>query len=304
MSHHMTSKNILIVTLPLIIGLLGLSGYQYYTHTLLQNEYAALSQKLTYTESAYVALSNAKAELEAKLASSDIYTTELYAAMAEERAENEALSDQIQTISGTVGQLDKLSKLDPELLQKYSRVFFLNEHYTPPKLLPIAKEFLSKPDDVPEYIHADVKPFLDDMLDDAEDDNINLRVLSGYRSFDEQKQLKGTYSVQYGTGANTFSADQGYSEHQLGTTIDFSTAELGGSLVGFEESEAYDWLVRHAYKYGFTLSYPENNAYYIFEPWHWRFVGTELADHLRDENVHFYDLEQREIQEYLISIFD
>ncbi len=74
--------------------------------------------------------------------------------------------------------------------------------------------------------------------------------------------------------------------------------------MGFEESEAYDWLVRNAHRYGFTLSYPEDNAYYIFEPWHWRFVGTKLADDLRDENVHFYDLEQREIQEYLISIFD
>ena len=63
-------------------------------------------------------------------------------------------------------------------------------------------------------------------------------------------------------------------------------------------------MVRNAYKYGFTLSYPEENGYYIFEPWHWRFVGTDLADDLRRDNAHFYDWEQRKIDEYLISIFD
>jgi zinc D-Ala-D-Ala carboxypeptidase len=149
-----------------------------------------------------------------------------------------------------------------------------------------------------------VYPFLIEMLTDAKDDGINLLVVSAYRSFDKQKDLKSAYAVQYGTGANTFSADQGYSEHQLGTTIDFTTDAMGGALTGFEKTEAYAWLQKYAHKYGFTLSYPEANDYYIFEPWHWRFVGEDLARDLHNDGKYFYDLDQREISEYLISLFD
>ncbi len=110
--------------------------------------------------------------------------------------------------------------------------------------------------------------------------------------------------MQYGAGANTFSADQGYSEHQLGTTVDFSSDEIGGGLTDFQNTKAFAWLEENAHRYGFTLSYPEANEYYIYEPWHWRFVGQELADDLYDDGKHFYDYDQRTIDEYLISIFD
>jgi D-alanyl-D-alanine carboxypeptidase len=75
-------------------------------------------------------------------------------------------------------------------------------------------------------------------------------------------------------------------------------------LNNFETTPAYEWLVKNAYKFGFALSYPKDNAYYIFEPWHWRFVGTDLARKLHRDGKSFYDLEQREIDEYLISLFD
>ena len=108
----------------------------------------------------------------------------------------------------------------------------------------------------------------------------------------------------YGAGANQFSADQGYSEHQLGTALDFATTEIGAGFDGFEKTDAYRWLLDNAYQYGFILSYPQNNNYYQFEPWHWRFVGRDLAKKLSKEDKNFYDLDQREIDEYLISFFD
>ena len=88
----------------------------------------------------------------------------------------------------------------------------------------------------------------------------------------------------YGSGANSFSADQGYSEHQLGTTVDFSTSSLGGSLNGFDQTEAYEWLDKNAHRFGFILSYSKDNAYYIYEPWHWRFVGKDLALYIKLKN--------------------
>ena len=108
----------------------------------------------------------------------------------------------------------------------------------------------------------------------------------------------------YGSGANKFSADQGYSEHQLGTTVDFTTPDIGAGFSKFETTAAYTWLTDNAYKYGFALSYPKNNAYYQFEPWHWRFVGVELATKLHNDNMYFYDLNQRIIDTYLVYIFD
>lgn len=207
-------------------------------------------------------------------------------------------------ISGTVNTLEKLSKTDPELLQKYSKVFFLNEHYAPERLSAIDAAYLYS-DRAPITINALVWPRLKELLDAAKKDNMALYIKSGYRSFKEQSAIKSEYTVVYGAGtANQFSADQGYSEHQLGTTVDFITIGLGGELRGFDETKPYPWLLNNAHKYGFTLSYPKNNAYYVFEPWHWRYVGVALATYLHRENKYFYDLDQREIDTYLVNIFD
>jgi D-alanyl-D-alanine carboxypeptidase len=255
-----------------------------------------------------VASSTDQRVAEAESASSSIAAltlerNDLIAKLEQEEAKNDAFERQIKKISGTVGRLDKLSKTDEELLQKYSKVYFLNENYIPSKLKVIDSDYLA-PGRKEQYFHTDALPFLDDLLAAAKRDDIELTVVSAYRSFETQADLKGAYLQSYGSGANTFSADQGYSEHQLGTTLDFSTPDLGGSLGGFGDTKAYAWLKENAHKYGFTLSYPEGNAYYVYEPWHWRFVGEDLASDLKRDEAHFYDWDQRKIDEYLIKIFD
>lgn len=228
---------------------------------------------------------------------------ELHEQLEQEQSNFRALEKRVGSALKTVGELDKLAKTDAELLQKYSKVFFLNEHYAPPRTLPIPKEFLFDESD-PQYLHHQVLPFLEDMMRDAHDDEVDLRVVSAFRSFEEQTVLKSAYTVTYGSGANSFSADQGYSEHQLGTTVDLSLPTLGSELTGFETTEAYTWLTEHAHRYGFVLSYPNANGYYIFEPWHWRFVGEDLARYLHRKGLNFYDLDQRTIDTYLVSLFD
>ena len=225
----------------------------------------------------------------------DDYTSEL--------DRNETFQSQIKKISKTVGVLDKLSKTDKELLQKYSKVYFLNEHYIPEKLTTIEKSYMYD-ESRNHQLHSKVIPYFNSMVDAAKEDGVDLWVVSAYRSFETQAQLKGAYSVTYGSGANAFSADQGFSEHQLGTTIDFTAKGIGGGLNGFQNTAGYTWLKDNAFKYGFTLSYSEGNAYYTFEPWHWRFVGEDLARDLNKDNAHFYDWEQRKIDEYLVNIFD
>ncbi|MFH1346815.1 MAG: M15 family metallopeptidase [Spirochaetota bacterium] len=219
------------------------------------------------------------------------------------QAQNAVFESQIQVISGAVGTLQKLSETDPELLKKYSKVYFLSENYIPAKLVTIDIKYLwgkAKP----QQIQGDMAPFLTNMLIVASSSGINLKIVSAYRSFYDQLLTKTSYKILYGSGANQFSADQGYSEHQLGTAVDFTTPELDGLSLQFENQTAYKWLQDNAYKFGFVLSYPKNNSYYQFEPWHWRFVGVALATKLHDENKNFYDLTQREIDQYLISLFD
>lgn len=221
----------------------------------------------------------------------------------DEKDKNDDFEDQIRDLAGTLGDLDKLSKIDEELLAKYSKVYFLNENYRPKKLTRIDDDYVleGKKD---QYFQADAIKFLEDMFDAAADDGIDLKVISAYRSFDEQTELKGQFEQVYGEGANAFSADQGYSEHQLGTTLDLTVKEIGGTYLSFKDTEAYQWLLDNAYKYGFILSYSENNDFYIYEPWHWRFVGKDLARYLNKSDETFYTMEQRDINEYLLELFD
>lgn len=214
------------------------------------------------------------------------------------------VEETVGKISGSVNTLEKLSKTDPELLQKYSKVFFLSENYAPERLAEIPKEYLYS-EDSPETIHSLVFSHLKELIEASKREKVILYVKSAYRSFDEQKNLKSSYTMTYGVGsANQFSADQGYSEHQLGTTVDFITTGLGGGLEGFDGTKAYEWLLNNAYKYGFILSYPKSNGYYIFEPWHWRYVGIKFATFLYDQKKDFYTLDQREIDMYLVDIFE
>ena len=217
----------------------------------------------------------------------------------------DAFQGKIQDIGDTVTVLNKLSQTDKELLKKYSKVYFLNENYVPAKLTQVDKVYIFDGGGTNFLIHTDVWPHLKMLLDNARSNNLSLLVASAFRSFDIQASLKSEYKVIYGAGtANQFSADQGYSEHQLGTAVDFTTTSAGGTLSKFQTDPAYKWLENNAYKFGFILSYPEKNTYYKFEPWHWRYVGVALAEKLHADNKYFYDLDQREIDAYLIKLFD
>lgn len=221
-----------------------------------------------------------------------------------ERNKNGTLFEQFNDITNTVDTLQKLAKTDPQLLQKYSKVYFLNENYIPAELNVINSEYTANPK-TKFQIHAKVAPHLETLLQDAENAGLHLQILSAYRSFGTQAALKSSYKVIYGTTkANQFSADQGYSEHQLGTAVDFTTASTGNTFSKFEKTPEYAWLLANAYKYGFILSYPETNKFYTYEPWHWRFVGIGLATRLQHDGLYFYAADQRDINSYLATMFD
>lgn len=282
-----TPFTISLIVLSLLLGAgLGVGGYQYYG---LSRDFERTQVELASTTDRYYSLEQTAAGLQT--------------ALEAEQLKNGTFASQINSIAGTVGTLDKLAKTDKELLAKYSKVYFLSEHYVPAELSEILEEY-RYPEEKLLQINSKVATHLNALMADAQTKGIDLRITSAYRSFASQGSLKTSYRVTYGSGANAFSADQGYSEHQLGTTVDFTTVSSKGSLTGFDKTPAYAWLTQHAHEYGFVLSYPKGNTYYQYEPWHWRYVGTALASRLHSDGVYFYSLDQREIDTYLVSLFD
>lgn len=298
MSAHYSSKRIQawwIITPVLVLmtaAACGAAWYGYWEFTKLSERVAVLDERLA----AYnLRLASTTSELQSDIAKT---STTLSASLQKQ-------GESVASVTNSVSTLEKLQKLDPQFLAKYSKVYFLNENYAPDRLtiIPPEKTYFEEKQ---MQIVPQVLPRLIAMIDAAEKKGVTLYVYSAYRSFATQQALKQGYSVVYGAGtANQFSADQGYSEHQLGTTVDLITTGQGGQLLpSFDITEAYAWLTDNAYRYGFVLSYPKGNSYYAYEPWHWRYVGIRLATHLHETGEHFYDLDQRTIDTYLINIFD
>jgi D-alanyl-D-alanine carboxypeptidase len=299
------SERQLLLILILLVLLVG--GFAVWQQNQLESE--LIAQGAAYTAST-TQLQQENQDLEAQLSSvrekvvslnDELEDTE--EDLEDERERNDELQDRVEEVTDSVGNLQNTVATEPELLKKYSRTFFLNENYRPENLAQIDDQYLA--DDESLTIDERIWPYLEDLLEDADDEGLDLLVTSAYRPFGEQAAINDRFNRTFGSGANQFSAQQGYSEHQLGTTIDFTTPEVNGQLTqDFASTEAYEWLQDNANEYGFILSYPEGNQFYIFEPWHWRFVGEELAQDLDDENASFYDWDQRRIDEYRGDMFD
>lgn len=280
--------------LAVILVIAGIFYFQFSTINLLKKEVFSSTELL----------SNRIENLEIALNTSTLTSQELAQRIADQQNQSSQIQENIDDISGTVGTLQKLSQTDKELLQKYSKVYFLSDNYVPMSLQDIDSKYLYDDTKTLQF-HTQALVFLNRMLTRASRANVDLKIVSAYRSFGTQSTLKSSYLVSYGSGANQFSADQGYSEHQLGTAIDITIVGLISPLsVGFDGTPGFVWLEDNAYKYGFVLSYPKDNNFYVYEPWHWRFVGVELATKLHDDGIKFFDMEQREIDKYLVNIFD
>lgn len=289
------SKETLIMSFSIAIFVAAIC-FDSYLYWQMREENILLKQELIKFETA-LSLN------QRKLSSTTEEKIAVSTSLIKEKENTNFFQNQIQTLAGTVGVLEKLSKTDTELLKKYSKIYFLNENYVPPKVVSIPEQYLFDKNKIVE-IHEQVLPHLKNLLDAAEADGVKIQIASGYRSFGTQAGLKSGYKVTYGVGANKFSADQGYSEHQLATTLDFTSPEIGGALIGFDKTTSYAWLLSNAHRFGFTLSYPKGNAYYIYEPWHWRFVSISFATNLHNDSLNFYDLDQRVIDQYLLNFFD
>lgn len=119
--------------------------------------------------------------------------------------------------------------------------------------------------------------------------NLTLIATSSYRSYESQDNIYKTYkSKQSEKVADTFCARPGHSEHQTGLTVDILSSK--SNMDNFHETKEYEYLKDNSYKYGFILRYPEKKEYitgYKFEPWHYRYVGKEVAEYIYKNNITF-----------------
>ncbi len=121
------------------------------------------------------------------------------------------------------------------------------------------------------------------MKEAAQNEGHTLTIRSAYRTRERQEYLFNNYVKNDGLeDALTYSARPGHSEHQTGLAMDINTASTAESKKP-EMKVILDWLSANASKYGFILRYPEGKSDitgYIFEPWHFRYVGKDLAEKL------------------------
>lgn len=167
------------------------------------------------------------------------------------------------------------------LTSAVDKVRGLPADYVPPGLTRVPDEWTA-PGFEGQYLRYLVVVALEELREAAAAEGLDLRVRSAYRSYDQQ-----TWTFSYWVGvrgleqAERFSARPGHSEHQLGTTIDFTSPSMNWQLgAGFAETPEGAWLKEHGHRFGFALSYPrgaEDVTGYVFEPWHWRYIGDDAA---------------------------
>lgn len=148
-----------------------------------------------------------------------------------------------------------------------------------------------------------VAPWYDKMYYAAKEDGITLTPYSGYRSYERQKynynNLTDTYISRYGISraeaakkAATVILPPGTSEHNLGLAMDICNTKDS-----FATQKEYKWLTEHAHEYGFILRYTKEKmpiTGIVDEPWHWRYVGVEYAEKIKNSGLC--------LEEYLDSV--
>ena len=152
----------------------------------------------------------------------------------------------------------------------------LPSDYSPDDLvhLTLGSSFGITRDDL--WLRRSAAASLEEMAAAAAAEGVTLTAASTYRSFTRQAEIFRWQVNTFGLEtAERQSARPGHSQHQLGTAVDFFPI-----ADAFYDTAASRWLLVNASRFGWSLSYPdgyEEVTGYRFEPWHYRYVGRDLA---------------------------
>ena len=156
--------------------------------------------------------------------------------------------------------------------------YALPEQYQPPDLVPASEANYSAEFQIRAIIAEDLNAMRNAILEAGIPE---VAILAGYRSIDDQAALFSRREQEMGfEAAADGTARPGHSEHHLGTTIDVRPIGATDVDQSFGDTPTGQWLEENSWRYGFVLSYPrgaEELTCYKYEPWHFRYVGKELA---------------------------
>ena len=174
------------------------------------------------------------------------------------------------------------SKLKNDLRILVNKYNYLTKDYVPDNLVTID-----------EYAKSNVKmnseayTAFKEMASDIEKEDMHIRIVSAYRSFDYQENLYNNYlKYESKEKVDTYSARAGYSEHQTGLAVDIDNQIVDYNR--FHITQEFTWMQNNAYKYGFLLRYPlgkEHITGYKYEPWHYRYIGKDIAKYIHDSGI-------------------
>lgn len=177
-----------------------------------------------------------------------------------------------------------------DLLVLVNKERSLPADYVPPDLVAPDVTFSFKEDLPKRLMRREAARALEELFKRATEDNINLVAVSGYRSYERQKEIFTFKARKLGEElANRTSAYPGQSEHQTGLAMDVSSPRMGYRLEqSFGDTPEGIWLAENAPEFGFIIRYPkgkEDITGYSYEPWHLRYVGVEVAREITARNI-------------------
>lgn len=176
-------------------------------------------------------------------------------------------------------EINKFNKL--MLINKYN---YVNKDFKVDNLV-LVKEFAINN----MYLEEECMNSFIKMAKEAYYEGFNIRAISTYRTYEYQENLYNNYVKIDGIQkADTYSARPGFSEHHTGLAVDVDN--INTNFNNFENTKEFTWLSKNSYKYGFILRYPkdkENITGYIYEPWHYRYIGSEIATYIYKNNITF-----------------
>jgi len=159
----------------------------------------------------------------------------------------------------------------------------LNFNYVPNDLESISLKYSNED----KYLRHEAKINFENLSEDALKLGYRIIAVSAYRDYNYQNQLFNNYVKDKGLDyALDCSAKPGHSEHQTGLAVDVEGSN--NNYDNFIDTKEYLWMKDNAHKYGFILRYPkgkENITGFKFEPWHYRYVGKELATYIYNNKL-------------------
>ena len=195
--------------------------------------------------------------------------------------------------------IDKEEYKEPYLITKFSIDMLVNKHFSLTKsFVPNNLVTISSDDSMNEEIKLNGEAYkaFKQMKADMNKEGLDIYINEGYRSYSEQEELCDYYRNLYGDNyVSKYVALPGFSEHQTGLAIDVSST----SVKTFANSKEFRWMIDNSYKYGFILRYDSmfiEETQYNSEPWHYRYVGTEISNYIHE---HYMSYEEY----YAVNLF-